>query len=146
MLLFACACGSGEPTACDGFDDRRLAVTVAEYRGCAGEILDALDAIEPPLRAIVSDTAKNDERDVTRRAYEKLRTRIRRTGIEADYRSLQPGTAIVKWPSGPVSAFNSAAFKASVQYGAVLAYPNADNFAQGVRAHEEARRYLRAMR
>jgi hypothetical protein len=35
---------------------------------------------------------------------------------------------------------------AMVQYGAVLSYPNADNFGQGVRAHEEARRYFRAMR
>lgn len=44
------------------------------------------------------------------------------------------------------SAFNSSAFRAAVQYGAVLDYPNADNLGQGVRAHEDARRYYRSMR
>jgi len=136
----------GETTACDGFADRKLAISAAEYRGCAGEILAALDAIEPPLRVLVSNTASNDQRDASREAYGKLKTRIRRTGIEADYRSMRPGTVIIKWPDGPVSAFNSAAFTAMVQYGAVLSYPNADNFGQGVRAHEDARRYYRALR
>lgn len=145
FLLATSACG-GEPTACDGFDERTLGITASEYRACAGEILVALDEIEAPLRAIVAGTATDDQRSAARGAYRKLRTRIQRTGIEADYRSMQPGTAIVKWPSGAVSDFNSAAFTASVQYGAVLAYPSADNFGQGVRAHEQARRYHRAMR
>lgn len=146
IVLAIGACGPAEQTACDGFADRKLAITGAEYRGCAGEILAALDAIEPNLRAIVSKTATNDEREADRRSYETLRTRIRRTGIESDYRSMRPGTVIIKWPAGPVSAFNSAAFTANVQYGAVLSYPNADNLGQGVRAHEEARRFYRAMR
>lgn len=146
LLLVAGACGDAGPTACDGFADRALAISAAEYRGCAGEILDALDALEQPLRAIVADTADDDQRDAASHAYEQLRTRIRRTGIESDYRSMRPGTTIVKWPNGPVSAFNSAAFTASVQYAAVRAYPNKDNLAQGVRAHEEARRHYRAMR
>lgn len=146
LLLAVAACGPAEPTACDGFADRKLAISSAEYGGCAGEILTALDAMEPNLRAMVSETATNDERDAARRSYETLRTLIRRTGIESDYRSTRPGTVIIKWPAGPVSAFNSAAFTAKVQYGAVLSYPNADNFGQGVRAHEEARRSYRAMR
>ena len=133
-----------EPTACDGFADRKLAISAAGDRGCAGEILLALDVLKSPLRAMVAKTATDDDRDAARGAYEKLRMRIRRTGIEADYRSMRPGTGIVKWPSGAVSAFNSAAFTASVQDPAVQAYPNADNFAQGVRAHEDARRYYRA--
>ena len=145
FLVIACSCAGKEPTACDGFAGRRLAISAAEYRGCAGEILDALDEMERPLRAIVARKATDDDRDATRRAYEKLRTRIQRTGIEADYQSMRPGTVIMKWPSGPVSAFNSAALKASVQYGAVLAFPNADNFGQGERAHEEARHYYRAI-
>jgi hypothetical protein len=140
------ACGAGEPTACDGFEDRKLAISAAEYRACAGEILDSLDAIEPPLRAIVAGRASDEERDAARQAYGKLRTRIRRTGIEADYGSMNPGTVIIKWPAGPVSSFNSAAVTAKVQYAAVLSYPNADNFGQGLRAHEDARRYYRAIR
>jgi hypothetical protein len=142
LLLTVGACTTTERTACDGFADRKLAISGAEYRGCAGEILAALDAVEPLLSAIVSETATNDERDAARREYGKLRTRIRRTGIEADYWS-RPGTVIMKWPDGPVSEFNYAAFKAAAQYGAVLKYPNADNFGQGVRADEDARRYYR---
>jgi hypothetical protein len=146
VLLLVSGCSTGEPTACDGFADRKLAITGAEYRACAGEILAALDAIEPPLRAIVSERVKGDERDAARQAYSKLRTLIRRTGIEADYRSMRPGTVIIKWPDGPVSAFNQAAFTATVQYMAVLSYPNSDNFGQGVRAHDEARRYYNRIR
>lgn len=146
LLLVLGGCGLAKSTACDGFADRKLAVTASEYRACAGEIIAALDAMEPPLRAIVADKATSEERDAARRAHEELRTRIRRTGIEADYRSMRPGTVILKWPYGPVSAFNSAAFTATVQYAAVLAYPNADNFGQGVRAHEDARRHYRAIR
>ena len=146
LVLAAAACAGAEPTACDSFADRKLAINAAEYRACAAEIMAALDATEKPLRAIVAGKADAGDRDVCRRAYEKLRLRIRRTGIEDDYRSMRPGTVIVKWSDASVSAFNSAAVTAWVQYGAVLAYPNADNFAQGVRAHEEARRYYRAIR
>jgi hypothetical protein len=146
LLSLVCGCQADEPTPCDGFADRRLAVSGAEYRGCAGEILAALDVLEPPLQAIVSNRATGDQRDAARQAYRKLRRLIDETGIEADYRSLRPGTVIIKWPDGPVSAFNHSAFKATTQYMAVLAYPNADNFDQGVRAHDEARRHYRAMR
>jgi hypothetical protein len=146
LSVAAAACVDAEPTACDGFADRKLAINAAEYRACAGEILDALDATEKPLRVIVAGKASRDDRDTGRRAYEKLRLRIRRTGIEDDYRSMRPGSTIVKWSDGSVDAFNHMAFEALVQYGAVLAYPSADNFAQGVRAHEEARRRYRAIR
>src|SRR4029450_10437828 len=54
LLLVIDACATTGPTACDGFADRKLAISSAEYRGCAGEILAALDAIEPPLGAVVS--------------------------------------------------------------------------------------------
>ncbi len=146
LLLLLGACTTAEPTACDGFADRKLAISGAEYRGCAGEILNALDAIEPRLQTVVSEAADAGARDAARREYRKLRTLIRRTGIEADYRSMRPGTVTLKWPSGPVSDFNEAAFTAAVQYAAVLAYPNADNFGQGVQAHRDARRYYRDIR
>ena len=123
-----------------------MAITAAEYRNCAGEILATLDALQTPLQAIVSEEGSDGDRDAARQAYRGLRNLIRQTGIEDDYRSMQPGTVVVKWPNGNVSAFNSAAFKATVQYMAVLSYPNTDNFAQGVQAHEEARRYYSRIR
>jgi hypothetical protein len=146
VLVAFPGCGTDESTPCEGFADRKLAITSAEYRGCAGEILEALDSIEPPLRAIVAERANDEDRNTARRAYRTLRTLIRQTGIEDDYRSMRPGTVIMKWPNGPVSSFNSAAFNASVQYMAVLAYPNRDNFAQGVKAHDDARRSYNRIR
>ena len=145
LFLIGGACVGGEPTACDGFADRKLAISAQEYRACAGEIMDALDAVERPLRAFVAGKASKEDRDACGTAYQQLRLRIRRTGLEDDY-VMRPGVALERWSSGNVSAFNSAASTASVQYGAVLVHPNADNFAQGVRAHEEARRQYRAFR
>jgi hypothetical protein len=145
LLLVVGACSTAERTACDGFADRKLAISGAEYRGCAGEILTALDALNPLVQAVMSDKADAGKRDAARREYRKLRTLIRRTGVETDYWS-RPGTEVLKWPSGPVSEFNFAAFQAAAQYGAVLDYPNADNFGQGVRAHQDARRCYRSIR
>jgi hypothetical protein len=145
LLLVVGACTTTEPTACDGFAERKLAISGAEYRGCAGEILTALDALNPLVRAVMSDKADAGKRDAARREYRKLRRLIQRTGVEADYWAGQRAV-ILKWPDGSVSAFNSAAHRAAVQYGAVLDYPNADNFGQGVQAHQDARRYYRDIR
>src|SRR5512133_2123883 len=106
LWLAAAGCGTMERTACDGFADRKLAITSAEYRACAGEILAALDAIEPPLRAVVFDsTPKDTDRQAARGAYAKLRTRIRRTGMESDFWGTS-ATIMIKWPDAAVSAFN----------------------------------------
>ena len=145
LLCLLSGCAMGEPTACDGFADRKLGIKVAEYRDCAGEILAALDAIEPPLRAIVAERGTEDDRRAARQAYNKWAMLIRRTGIESDYWS-RPEALTLKWSEGPLSAFNSGAFHAGVQYIAVLSHPNTDNFDQGVRAHEQARRSYREMR
>jgi hypothetical protein len=145
LLFVFGACTTTEPKACDGFADRKLAITGAEYRGCAGEILTALDALNPLVQAVMSDKADAGKRDAARREYRRLRTLIQRTGIEADYWGTS-ATIMIKWPDEAVSAFNSAAHRAAVQYGAVLAYPNADNFGQGVQAHQDARRCYRNIR
>ena len=146
LPLAACARGEAARSACDGFADRKLGVSGREYRPCAGEILAALDAVRPPLRAVVNGKATDDERAAAKSEYRQLRALISKTGIESDYRSMQPGTVITKWPDNSVSGFNNAAFNAMVQYMAVLAHPNADNFAQGVRAHDDARRYYAGIR
>jgi hypothetical protein len=143
VFLLACRSEPAEPSACQGFADRELGIKGAEYRPCATQLLAALDSLEPHLRSIVSDSPDEIERDAASSAYKTLRTLVRQTGIEDDYRSMRPGTVIVKWPDGDVSAFNSAVFKAMVQYMAVLAHPNEDNFGQGKKAHEEARNYYR---
>lgn len=137
MLVFVAACGGAEPRACD-FADRTIGITGKEYRPCATEILEALDSLRPQLQNLVAGDAAEGE-DV-RAQYRSLRDRIEATGIMDDYRSMRSSTVIVKWPESPIRAFNSAVFDATLQYGAVLAYPNDDNLGQGMRAHEEARR------
>lgn len=118
LLFVVGACGTAKPSACAGFAARKLAITGAEHRGCAGEILVTLDAIEPPLRAMVSGAASTDEREAARRAYRTLRAQIREAGFEADYSSMSPGAMTIKWPDASVSEFNFLAFTAAAQYGA----------------------------
>ena len=86
LLLTVGACTTTEPTACDGFAKRTLAISGTEYRGCAGEILTALDAINPLIQAVISEPADAGKRGAARREYPKLRTLIRRTGMESDFR------------------------------------------------------------
>jgi hypothetical protein len=138
LLLFVVACGGAEPGACDGFADRTLGITGQEYRPCATEILHGLDSLRPRLQSLVAGDAAAGED--ARAHYRPLRARIEATGIMGDYRSMRSSTVIMKWPESSIRAFNSAAFDATLQYGAVLAYPNDDNLGQGMRAHEEARR------
>jgi hypothetical protein len=138
LILLVAACGGREPGPCDGFADRELGITGEEYRPCAADILAALDSVRPRLQALVAgDEAAGEE---ARPYYREIRAMFDDTGILSDYRSMQSSTVIVKWPEAPLRAFNSAAFDAAVQYGAVLAFPNDDNYQQAVRAHEEARR------
>jgi hypothetical protein len=97
-----------------------------------------MDSLRPRLEALVDgDESAGDE---ARARFHQLRAALEATGIEDDFRSLESSTVIVKWPEASLRAFNTAAFTASVQYGAVLAFPNADNLQQGIRAHEDARR------
>jgi hypothetical protein len=138
LILLVAACGGREPGPCDGFADRELGITGEEYRPCATDILAALDSLRPRLQTLVAgDEAAERE---ARSHYRTLRALVNETGIHGDYLSMRSSTVIVKWPEVSTRAFNSAAFDASGQYGSVLAYPNDDNFQQGVRAHEEARR------
>jgi hypothetical protein len=143
LFLLACSGDLSQPSACKGFADRELGITAEEYRPCAGQILAALDSLQPHLEFVVFDSAKGPEREAAGRAFGRLRTLVRQTGIEDDYRSFRPGTEQVKWPDRDVSAFNHAVFQATIQYMAVLAHPNEDNFGQGKKAHEEAQRFYR---
>ncbi len=144
-LFLVDACASADPTPCDGFADRKLGVTGTEYRACAGEILAALDALEPPLRAIVHEKASQDRKEKARQAYGRLRLLIRRTGMERDFWG-DSGTIAMKWPNSAVREFNAAAFHACAQYGSALGYPNEDNLGQASQFHDDARRYYDAIR
>jgi hypothetical protein len=138
------ACGSGSADVCDAFANRDLGITGGEYRPCAGAILAELDSIRPKLEALAAGDAARAEGASSR--YRALRALVEDTGIFEDYRSTKSSTVIVKWPEAPTREFNSAAFTATVQYGAVLAHPNDDNLRQGIEAHEDARSAYARMR
>ena len=143
-LAFLAACGGSESTACDGFDERDLAVLSTEYRSCAGEILAELDALRPLLEEIVAGDDANAA--AARRHYDSLEDRVDATGIMDDYRSMRPSTVVVKWPEASTRDFNQAAFDAMVRYEAVLAFPSEDVLGQGIRSHDQARRAYDGMR
>ena len=138
------ACGSGSADVCEAFADRDLGITGPEYRPCAGAILATLDSIRPKLEALTA--GDRDGAGEASSSYRSLRSLVEDTGIFDDYRSMQSSTVIVKWPEASTREFNSAAFHATVQYGAVLAHPNDDNLRQGVAAHEVARRAYARLR
>lgn len=131
------ACGSGSPDACETFADRDLGITSAEYRPCAGAILAELDSIRPKIEALAAGNRAGAREAGS--SYRTLRSLVEDTGIFDDYRSMRSSTVIVKWPEASTREFNRGAFDATMQYGAVLAYPNDDNLRQGVKAHEVAR-------
>ncbi|HET6362093.1 MAG TPA: hypothetical protein VFH11_08550 [Gemmatimonadota bacterium] len=137
-LVVMTACGRISSDVCETFADRDLGITGAEYRPCAGAILVELDSIQPKLEALVAGDRRQARGASS--SYRALRSLVEDTGIFEDYRSMRPSTVIVKWPEASTREFNSAAFDATNQYGAVLAHPNEDNLRQGVEAHEVARR------
>ena len=121
-----------------------MGITGAEYRSCAGAILAELDSIRPKLEALATGDRGGAEGASSR--YRSLRALLENTGVFDDYRSMRSSTVIVKWPEASTREFNSAAFAATVQYGAVLAHPNDDNMRQAVEAHEDARSAFARMR
>ncbi|HET9333794.1 MAG TPA: hypothetical protein VFQ21_09450 [Gemmatimonadota bacterium] len=144
-LAFLYGCGGGDQsTACEGFEERDLAILSTEYRPCAGEILAELDALRPLLEEIVA--GETTDAGAARRHYESLEDRVDATGIMDDYRSMRPSTVVVKWPETSTRTFNQAAFDAMVRYEAVLAFPSEDVLSQGIRSHDQARQAFDGMR
>lgn len=142
LFLFPCAgCGGAvAPTACDGLSDKTLAISRAEYAGCAGQILAALEQVETPLRRFVEGDAAagNDARS----AHRRLKHMLDEVGFQADvYREVGGGTAktLERWPDAGMREFNAEVVNAAVQFHAALVHPNQDNLQQGARLHANAR-------
>lgn len=153
LLLVMAACGPTEEvgSACRGFGDRQM-IRGAEYRPCAAEIMAALDSVRTHLDGYMA--GENTARERAERKFRRLRELLRQTAIERDYRSVEPGTVVVRWPEGATREFNSAVLEGSVMYGAALAQTRVEdvgsgtrgNFEQGVKAHGRARRFFEQMR
>jgi hypothetical protein len=129
------------PSACDGLRDKTIGITRDDYGECAGEILAALDSIEPSLTRFVRS---GDEEAGSRVEvhYRRLRTLMREVGFTADaWREGREGAGrtVMRWPAGSMRAFNGAVLNAGVQYASALRYPDAGNVEEGRRHHFLAR-------
>jgi hypothetical protein len=143
-LLVACAERVDRSSACPGIAERQMGITREEFAPCAAELLAALDAVRPPVEAVLA--GEDASRSEAEAALRQLRALLRSTGVLDDFRSLRPGKEIERWPDGRVRVFNHSVFDASVGYGDVLQYASEDVFQQGVEAHDAAIRYYRQLR
>jgi len=143
-LTLACEEPGGEPSACDGLDERRMAITREEFTPCAAEMLAALDRARPAIERLLA--GDDEARAAGREALRALRGLVQKSGVEADARSVRPGELIVRWPDGRMRVFNYSVYQALVLYGAVLQYPNNDNFRDAVEAQNDAAESFRTFR
>jgi hypothetical protein len=141
ILSTGCVVQPVEPTACDGLAEKTLGITRADYSACAGELLDAMDDLERPLRRYVrgDGDAKVDAVNANRR----LRHLMRQVGFQADiYREVGGGISrtIERWPDTRMQVFNQEVTHAAAHYRSALGFPNDDNFQEGRRTHKSAKR------
>lgn len=137
-----CINPAAEPSACDGLSDKTIGITRADYSECAGEILEALKILEPPLRRLV---LKSDEtaRPEAKAAYRRLHHLMRRVGFQEDiYREVAGGSGrtVERWPDSNMRHFNVEVSGAAAHFKSALVYPHEDNFREGLERHARARR------
>ena len=143
-LTVTCGELGGEPSACDGLAERRMAITREEYTPCAAEMMAALGRLRPAVEEVLAGDA--EARSSAKEALQTLRGLLRKSGVEADTRSVRTGELVERWPDGRMRAFNHSVFDALVQYGAVLQYPNEDNFREGMKAQDDAAEFYQMFR
>ena len=143
-LTVTCGELGGEPSACDGLAERRMAITREEYTPCAAEMMAALDRLRPAVEEVLAGDA--EARSSAKEALQTLRGLLRKSGVEADTRSVRTGELVERWPNGRMRAFNYSVSHALAQYGAVLQYPDEGNFREGREAQDDAAEFYRMFR
>jgi hypothetical protein len=136
-----CARPAAEPSACDGLSDKTIGITRADYSECAGEILEALKRLEPPMRRLV---LKGDEtaRPEAVAAYRRLRHVMRQVGFQQDiWREVGGGAGrtVERWPNGNMQHFNLEVTGAATHFNSALRFPHEDNFREASAHHARAR-------
>jgi hypothetical protein len=122
-LCLSCDDSAQAPSACDGLADKLVGITRADYATCAGEILTALEALEPPLRRIVLEEA-SDARPEAQAAYKRLRHLMQQVDFQGDIhreaRAQSPAPKIERWPDGSMRSFNLEVGYAAAQFNSAL--------------------------
>jgi hypothetical protein len=141
VLSVGCSQAASRPSACDDLMEKTIGITREDYSPCAGEILAALDSLEPPLRRFVlrNDEEAEAEAEVH---YKRLRHLMNEVGFTADvWREARGGAGrtVERWPDGAMRYFNNEVGTAAAQYMSALGYPNDDNLKEGQRRHAAAR-------
>ena len=141
MLSVGCSRVVSKPSACDDLIEKTIGITRQDYSPCAGEILAALDSLEPALRRFVlrGDEEAGSEAEVYNK---RLRYLMREVGFTADvWREARKGAGrtVERWPDATMRQFNSEVGTAAAQYMSALRYPNDDNLKEGQRRHAGVR-------
>lgn len=143
-LTVTCGELGGEPSACDGLAERRMVITREEYTPCAAEMMAALDRLRPAVKEVLAGDA--EARSSAKEALQTLRGLLRKSGVEADTRSVRNWELVERWPNGRMRAFNDSVSHALAHYRAALQYPNEDSFRQGLEAQDDAAGFYRMFR
>src|SRR5262245_61403007 len=140
LLSIGCFDAAMGPTSCDGLADKTVAITRNDYSKCAGEILEAFEKLEAPLRRFVDgDKASKSEAEA---AAHRLSHLMGQVGLQSDaFREVQGGSSrtVERWPDSGMREFNAAIIQSSAQLRAALVFPNQDNLQQGINLYARAR-------
>ena len=141
VISVGCSRAVSRQSACDGLVKKTVGITREDYSPCAGEILAALDSLEPALRRAVfrGDEEAGPEAEAQ---YKRLRYLMREVGFTADvWREAREGAGrkVERWPDSTMRRFNTEVGTAAAQYMSALGRPNDANLKEGLRHHVVAR-------
>jgi hypothetical protein len=141
ILSVSCSRTVSRPSACDDLNKKTIGITREDYSPCAGEILAALDSLEPALRRSLfrGDEEAGPEAEAH---YRRLRYLMHEVGFTADvWREGREGAGrkVERWPDSTMRVFNNEVGTATAQYMSALRHPNDANLKEGQRHHAVAR-------
>lgn len=144
-ILPLIGCEPPKKSACDGFSEKKFAITWEEYRPCAREIMAALDKVRANLDRGLSGDKEAMSR--ARSAQGELDTLLSKTGLHTGVLTfpsmLQPGE---KWSEGALNDLNAYIALATMLYRQCLSRPNQLEFERGVEVHEKALQIYHSLR
>jgi hypothetical protein len=136
-------CEPSKKSACDGFSEKKFAITRQEYRPCAGEIMEALDEVHTNLDKGLSGDKEALAR--ARSALGELDMLLSKTGLHAGILTSSIPQSDERWSEGDLKELNSYITLATLLYRQCLSRPNQLEFERGVEAHDKARQIYNSL-
>ena len=143
-ILPLIGCEPPKKSACDGFSEKKFAITREEYRPCAREIMAALDKVRTNL-----DKGLSGDKEALSRARSslgELDTLLSKTGLHTGVLTFPSMfQSSERWSEGALNELNAYIAVATILYRQCLARPNQLEFERGVEAHEKALQVYRSL-